>query len=191
MTTDNKPQDSFDAQLIVPHVYLGSSFAAHAKNVLKEKNITHILSVQDGYKPAYPEDFTYMVVLAHDVESQNLLSALPYCVDFISAALNEGGNILVHCGAGVSRSATIMIAYVMHSMTLSYEKSLDLVLDARPYVCPNRGFEYQLKLLEEIEYNLEHIKGKDPKFVEKMGFFCTSVSVVQYTGNTKTQIFLQ
>lgn len=87
-------------------------------------------------------------------------------------------NYIIYSGAGVSRSATIMIGYhnnnnttfvflnmlqeqlliflltkqkyVMHTLSYSFEKSYQLVQDARSCIHPNRGFEYQLKLLEEI-----------------------------------------
>lgn len=42
------------------------------------------------------KEFRYLLVGAHDVESQDLLSAIPYCIDFIQKAVSDGGNVLVH-----------------------------------------------------------------------------------------------
>jgi Dual specificity phosphatase, catalytic domain len=47
-----------------------------------------------------------------DVESSNLLSHLPGCIDFITRALAGGGKVLVHCAAGVSRSTTVRCSHV-------------------------------------------------------------------------------
>eukprot|EP01111_Echinosteliopsis_oligospora_P010709 TRINITY_DN3393_c0_g1_i2.p1 TRINITY_DN3393_c0_g1~~TRINITY_DN3393_c0_g1_i2.p1 ORF type:complete len:197 (-),score=47.16 TRINITY_DN3393_c0_g1_i2:75-665(-) len=174
----------WDAQLVVPNIYLGSSFAAFDKQSLLDHHIS-----QAGVKPHYPHDFEYLVVTAHDVESQDLLSAFPYCFDFIQNAISNGGSVLVHCGAGVSRSAMIMIAYVMIKLSKSYEKAYELVEGARSCIYPNRGFNYQLKLLEQIGNDIEQIRQKKDEFTANMGFFFSKVSVLHYTGETAITLF--
>ena len=62
---------------------------------------------------------------------------------FVNA--REGGVVLVHCAAGMSRSASIVIAYVMYALGLPFEKAYVLVKRARPFICPNDGFMKQLK----------------------------------------------
>ena len=52
--------------------------------------------------------------------------------------------MLVHCFVGVSRSATISIAYLMRLKRMTYEKTLKLVKSKRPDVMPNVGFIQQL-----------------------------------------------
>jgi protein-tyrosine phosphatase len=61
------------------------------------------------------------------------------CIDFIkSATIN--GKILVHCFAGVSRSATVVIAYLMQEHGLTYHAAMKLVKSKRPFINPNEGF---------------------------------------------------
>jgi protein-tyrosine phosphatase len=54
-------------------------------------------------------------------------------------------NVLVHCQAGVSRSVTIVAAYLMKENRIDYVSSLDLIRSKRPQICPNKGFLKQLK----------------------------------------------
>ena len=80
--------------------------------------------------------------------------------------------ILVHCRAGASRSATIVIAYLMWTKKMEYGKALQFVKDKRFIVFPNDGFREQLKmfekLLKENDYDIEKINFKEIKwsFVE-------------------------
>lgn len=57
----------------------------------------------------------------------------------------QGGVVLVHCNAGVSRAAAIVIGFLMSSEELSFTSALSLVKEARPSTCPNPGFREQLR----------------------------------------------
>ena len=58
-------------------------------------------------------------------------------------------NVLVHCQAGVSRSATIVIAYMMRKYQYGMDDALKRVKGRRPYVDPNKGFMKQLRSFEK------------------------------------------
>jgi atypical dual specificity phosphatase len=60
----------------------------------------------------------------------------------------KAGKIPVHCSAAVSRSPTIVAAYLMKKCDMSLKDALGLIIRARPAVCPNDGFLRQLKELE-------------------------------------------
>jgi protein-tyrosine phosphatase len=68
--------------------------------------------VAAGIKPLFPKDFTYKVINVADVSSTNLLRHFPAAIQFIKEGVQQGG-ILIHCFAGVSRSASVVIAYLM------------------------------------------------------------------------------
>mmetsp|Transcript_45308 Transcript_45308/g.144195 ORF Transcript_45308/g.144195 Transcript_45308/m.144195 type:complete len:87 (+) Transcript_45308:213-473(+) len=71
------------------------------------------------------------------------------CCDFIEAGLAGGGTVYVHCGAGISRSATMAAAYLMRKEALSAGDAVLAVRAARPFARPNDGFMRQLGVYEE------------------------------------------
>lgn len=75
-------------------------------------------------------------------------------IEFIDEAI-EKGNILVHCLAGVSRSPTIVAAYLMYKKKLRYKEALAIIKQTRPFVNPNPGFIEQLKLFKEMGYKFD------------------------------------
>ena len=62
--------------------------------------------------------------------------------------LKNGGNVLVHCVAGISRSASVVLAYLMWKENMSFEEALEYLKGLRPIVEPNDGFVKQLKDFE-------------------------------------------
>ncbi|KAG0414908.1 hypothetical protein HPB47_007938 [Ixodes persulcatus] len=100
-------------------------------------------------------DKEYLCIQASDTPGQNLTQFFSQSNDFIHHARIEGGNVLIHCLAGVSRSVTIAVAYVMSVTSLNWRESLKAVRGARSIANPNFGFQKQLheyeckKLYEE------------------------------------------
>lgn len=85
-----------------------------------------------------------------DLPDTNIRYHFDSVLGFIHEAVEQGGGVLVHCNAGVSRSATLVIAYIMKYQKLRFEHALDKVKSVRPSVKPNDGFLKQLR-----DYDLE------------------------------------
>eukprot|EP00026_Physarum_polycephalum_P012463 Phypoly_transcript_12774.p1 GENE.Phypoly_transcript_12774~~Phypoly_transcript_12774.p1 ORF type:complete len:363 (+),score=56.67 Phypoly_transcript_12774:12-1100(+) len=141
---------------IFPAFYISGYDVASDLDVLYEYDITHILTVAADTKPKWPKKFKYLTISAYDMETENLKQHFAKCNKFIEEGRSDG-TVLVHCMAGVSRSATICIAYILQKLKVSLEDAVGLVKDARPDICPNDGFMRQLKAYEQ------EIHGTTPK----------------------------
>ncbi|KAI3788394.1 hypothetical protein L2E82_01158 [Cichorium intybus] len=96
-----------------------------------------------------------MAVPLRDMESENLLDYLEVCLDFIDESRKKG-SVLVHCFAGVSRSAAIITAYLMRSERISLEDALESLRQSNESVCPNDGFLEQLSMFEEMGFKIDY-----------------------------------
>lgn len=63
----------------------------------------------------------------------------------------QDGVVLVHCNAGVSRAAAIVIGFLMNSEEISFNSAFTVVKNARPSICPNSGFMEQLRTYQEVK----------------------------------------
>ncbi|VVB13152.1 unnamed protein product [Arabis nemorensis] len=96
---------------------------------------------------------TRMAVFAHDEHWKNLLDYFDLCLDFIDVGRKEKG-VLVHCFAGQSRSASMVIAYLMRTEKLYLEDALASIRQSS-HVSPNPGFLKQLELFEKMSFKVD------------------------------------
>lgn len=136
--------------LIVPRLYISDDIAARNKKLLNEKKITHILNITTNIPNKYEPEITYKKLIILDFESQNISQYFNEAYEFIDNALaDEKNSLLVHCNAGISRSSSFVIAYLMKKRIFkNYKDALSHVRKCRPIVSPNKGFEKQLISLE-------------------------------------------
>jgi len=142
------PVRDFDAQEIVPGLYLGDVYAAHNTRELKKRNITHIVTCTVGVAPPFPDHFEYMHLKILDCAGEKIHEHFLQTSEFISSAIRDGGKVLVHCIRGVSRSATIVCAHLMTTMKISPKEAVAIVRSKRPIARPNYGFMIQLEMYE-------------------------------------------
>ncbi|KAG2391924.1 hypothetical protein C9374_013409 [Naegleria lovaniensis] len=138
-----------EPSLVINGLYLSGNASAQSKHQMKRLGITHVLNVAEGLTTPFPFDFIYKKVELEDTLEQDLFPHLDECVDFIEEALKNHKTVLVHCKAGVSRSASMVIAYIMKKYNQSYENALEFVKERRPQVCPNTAFIHQLMRYEQ------------------------------------------
>lgn len=86
--------------------------------------------------------------MAADTPDQNLSQYFSTCNDFIHAARIRDGVVLIHCLAGMSRSVTVAVAYIMSVTNLSWKEALKVVRTGRAVANPNLGFQNQLQEFE-------------------------------------------
>jgi protein-tyrosine phosphatase len=120
-------------------------------DLLKARGITAVVALgSDHTHYAEPLDgVVYFRITIEDYHYEKIALHFERATSFIHAELSKpNGRVLVHCAAGVSRSATICIAYLMRHHHLSLAAAYAVVLEARCVIDPNPGFMEQLKAYE-------------------------------------------
>eukprot|EP01132_Coremiostelium_polycephalum_P005527 gene5527-6885_t len=151
--------EEFDAQEVVPKLYIGSKSAATSVNQLKSHNITHILSVSTNPPTKLLNSSGEFKCLSIEIEDdcqKDLLSHFPECHQFIETGRKLGG-ILIHCTAGVSRSATVVISYLMSIFFKPFWDCFQYLRKIRPCIQPNKGFVSQLISYESTLINQQKL----------------------------------
>ncbi|XP_010018780.1 PREDICTED: dual specificity protein phosphatase 15, partial [Nestor notabilis] len=97
---------------ILPGLYLGNFIDAKDLEQLTRNKITHIVSIHESPQPLL-QDITYLRIPLPDTPEANIKRHFKECISFIHQCRLHGGNCLVHCLAGISRSTTVVVAYVM------------------------------------------------------------------------------
>ncbi|QNV47859.1 protein tyrosine phosphatase-2 [Alphabaculovirus altersperidaniae] len=121
------------------------------KHFIAEKNIGAIVSVWDE-SLLKVDDFgisrdDYQYVYIHDNVVANIMQHFDSTYKFIDKKLKEGKNVYVHCHAGVSRSATVLIHFIMKRYKISLAEAYQIVVDRRN-IRPNDSFLRQLQMAE-------------------------------------------
>lgn len=151
---------------VIPQLYVGSIQAAESIHHLKDTGITHIIQAMGGMDPMYPKDFTYKVLNIRDSPTENIERYFENVVQWISQAMDKGGKILVHCWSGVSRSPSIIIAFLMYKLALTLDSAVLTVRKARGVIYPNPGFKKQLKSFERKLKLLRYDDNQQARFLE-------------------------
>ena len=108
---------------------------------LKSNRILHILNLIGDLQPKPKfKELNNLILFVRDSASENIQGVMLECFDFIHKALSKNQAVLVHCQQGISRSATIIIAYLMLANDLTYLEAFAHVRFKRPIVSPNLGF---------------------------------------------------
>ncbi|XP_047206903.1 dual specificity protein phosphatase 13-like [Girardinichthys multiradiatus] len=140
-----------------PNLYIGNVAVAQNKNTLHKFSITHVLNAAHskqgsiGDQSFYGNTCVYFGIPAEDSDHFDLSQYFKSAADFIHKGLkSKDGKVLVHCIMGVSRSATLVLAYLMLSHRFSLRDALRHVVKKRA-IYPNRNFlTLLLKLDEEL-----------------------------------------
>lgn len=139
------PVSSVGPTRILPHLYLGCQRDVLNKELMQQNEIGFVLNASNTCpKPDFICDSHFLRVPVNDSFCEKILPWLDKSVDFIEKAKASNGRVLVHCLAGISRSATIAIAYIMKRMDMTLDEAYRFVKEKRPTISPNFNFLGQL-----------------------------------------------
>uniref|UniRef100_A0A8C6UJJ8 protein-tyrosine-phosphatase n=1 Tax=Neogobius melanostomus TaxID=47308 RepID=A0A8C6UJJ8_9GOBI len=142
---------------ILPFLYLGNERDAQDLDLLLRLNIGFVVNVTT-HLPLYHQKagLRYKRLPATDNSKQNLRQ-------YFEEQRHEsrsGQGVLVHCQAGVSRSATVVIAYLMKHTLMTMTDAYKYVRSRRPVVSPNLNFMGQL-----LEFERDLNSGVTPRIL--------------------------
>ncbi|VVC92345.1 unnamed protein product [Leptidea sinapis] len=137
---------------ILPNLYLGNSTNSEDCEALARHNIKYVLNVTPDLPNTFEAEgcgINYLKIPIADHWSQNLSVHFPQAIRFIEEAMSAGCGVLVHCVAGVSRSVTVTLAYLMQRHRLSLRDAFELVRSRKTDIAPNFHFMRQLHSFEQ------------------------------------------
>eukprot|EP01112_Ceratiomyxa_fruticulosa_P009760 TRINITY_DN2558_c0_g1_i3.p1 TRINITY_DN2558_c0_g1~~TRINITY_DN2558_c0_g1_i3.p1 ORF type:complete len:219 (+),score=37.77 TRINITY_DN2558_c0_g1_i3:161-817(+) len=151
--------------MILPNLFLGSYHSTQNKDHLKSLEIKYILNLCPS-KNLFPDDFVYLHCAIRDSSDEDVLSLFPKLFSFIEQG-SEGESCLVVCSAGVSRSPTVLLAFLM-SKGMTLKEAYELVRSKRKQIAPNPGFwrqllKYEISIFGEQTLNLEEVRTSSKK----------------------------
>lgn len=148
----------FDADLIEDGLWLGSHHSAMNLGELQKRGITAVVSAVDNELHAFAQpkynrkEVTIQSLRIHAVDDGSF-DMSPYfdrVIEFIEShhQQKDHGSVLVHCRRGMSRSATLVLAFLMKRNSQSLVDALEAVRQKRPKVQPIEHFMTELRAFE-------------------------------------------
>ncbi|CAG5924452.1 unnamed protein product [Menidia menidia] len=133
---------------LLPFLFLGSAVHSSRREMLAAAGITAVLNVSSTCPNFYEGEFQYLRLTVEDTLAADIRACFHTAIAFIDSVKQSGGRVLVHCQAGISRSATICLAYLMHTQRVRLDEAFDFVKQRRHVISPNLAFMGQLLQFE-------------------------------------------
>lgn len=102
-----------------------------------------------------PPRIEHLHLGVEDSPTENIVWAFKDCNSFIDRIIAEGGKVLIHCNAGMSRSVSVAMAYLIDRRGYSLIRSFELLKSTRKQASPNAGFMKQLALWEKAKLGVK------------------------------------
>lgn len=139
--------------LVINNVFIGGALAARSKYTLQHLGITHVLclcSNEIGQSDTqFPDLFQYKNFSISDDDDANISDLFEEASDFIDQVDVVGGKVLIHCFEGKSRSATVVLSYLMLRKGFTLAKAWNLLKKVHRRAQPNDGFAKALLALDK------------------------------------------
>ncbi|CAF0898018.1 unnamed protein product [Adineta steineri] len=140
-------------------LFLGDMQHAANQILLQQYKIKHILNVCDwGTDKNIQDNFNVTHIPLSDDCQENIKQHFDETNELLHGFYEKNEYCLVHCAAGISRSATIVLAYLMKYHHNTLKDAYTFLHDKRPQISPNKGF-----LLQLIRYENELIQSREIK----------------------------
>ncbi|GMR36336.1 hypothetical protein PMAYCL1PPCAC_06531 [Pristionchus mayeri] len=152
---------------ILPFLYLGSQQDAMNTELLKECGIEYVmnLSVTCPRAITVVDEDHFLRIPVNDSYMDKLYPYFNEAFNFLEKVRKQKKIVLVHCLAGISRSPTMCISYIMRHLKMDSDDAYKFVKARRSTISPNFNFmgqllEYERKLREEGVLPMKEVKEK-------------------------------
>ena len=123
--------------------------------LLEKNKITHVLNLVGDYCPNIHKDkYIYKNFFIRDSKSENIECLFYEIFEFIENCFSQNGKLVVHCIQGVSRSITVVVAFLIFKLRISFNDAFELVKLKRGVASPNIGFIAQLIIFQKRLRNI-------------------------------------
>lgn len=129
---------------IIPGLFLGDRYAIYETKKCGIENILNVTREPDSTYMSMPQGANWKEIPVEDNTKTDIAKYFPETYAFIDQALKQG-KVLVHCEQGISRSPTVVAAYLMKKWVMSADEALKFIASKRPSINPNPSFINQLK----------------------------------------------
>ncbi|CAK9238096.1 unnamed protein product [Sphagnum jensenii] len=148
--------DTEKPSCVLPHLFIGGALAARSVHTLQHLGITHILCLCPSELFStnvgdFPDLFKYQHYAIKDVDEEDIAVFFEGACKFVDMVDEEGGKVLVHCFEGKSRSATIVLAYLMLCKGYTLAQAWTTLRTVHQRSQPNDSF---MKALVELDEKL-------------------------------------
>ncbi|KAL4141311.1 hypothetical protein PRNP1_000003 [Phytophthora ramorum] len=141
---------NYPNEILEGFLFLGNMWHAQSKQVVSHLGITHVVNASLDVGNTFESDgVKYLNVTIKDRPEADISSYFDAAYRFIeSAKRTQHGRVLVHCTQGISRSATLVIMYLMRANNWSLVTAVNFAMASRGVVYPNQGFVKSLMVEE-------------------------------------------
>jgi len=133
---------------ILDWLYLGGRQVRENKEILEELKIRHVLDFSKIPGLDVFDFIHYKIFDVEDTENSDITCLFETCLSLMQNARENNENVLLHCNQGRSRSATIVLAYLIKYENMSLKSAFFYLKERRRVIMPNLGFFQQLIQLE-------------------------------------------
>lgn len=141
---------SWASEIEPDFLFLGSGNAAAELKELRAHKITHVLNCADDVENFFDGEFTYLRLEIEDFgQDKGISRVFGDAFKFLEEVKASQQRVLVHCAAGANRSASVVIAWIMHSRQLSLKEAFKVVKSKRKGISPLRDNRLELWRFEQ------------------------------------------
>jgi len=140
---------------IIPGVFLGNAYNANNAQTLESYKISSIINVSMEIPNSFESTYKYYRIPILDDNHHHIIDYIPGMLQFFEETpIDPDHALLIHCYMGSSRSASIVLLYLIMKCNFTFDAALTLIKAKRPIVNINTNFLEDIKtFIAKIDMN--------------------------------------